>query len=416
LQYIQIKQADSTLSTTVTLPSSKSESNRALIIQALTDEEITLKNLSEARDTQTMQKLLQSIEPELDVLDAGTTMRFLIAYCAVNSLGKVIKGTPRMHQRPVRILVDALREIGADIQYMQEEGYPPVHVRGMTLDQEMKYVRMRGDVSSQYISALLMIAPKFDHGLLLELMGKVGSRPYITMTLGLMQQFGVPHTWENEQAIRIEPGVYQSASYTIESDWSGASYWYSMVALAGQAEVKLMGLRQDSFQGDQAIVRIMENLGVSSTFESDGVRLTRQEGAKDFSFDFSDCPDLAQTVAVTCAAKGVRCTMTGLESLRIKETDRILALQQELAKIGAFLEEKDGTWELIPSEGDIARDNLIIDTYDDHRMAMAFAPLAMCTPLTLENPDVVKKSYPRFWEDLQKAGVSVEVTGQESGY
>ena len=411
MQSIQIKKPDSTMSAQVTLPSSKSESNRALIIQALSDEEIILENLSEARDTQTMQKLLTSIEPELDVLDAGTTMRFLIAYCAVNSLGKVIKGTPRMHQRPVRILVDALREIGADIQYLEEEGYPPVHVRGMTLDQDMKYVRMRGDVSSQYISALLMIAPKFDHGLLLELIGKVGSRPYITMTLGLMKHFGVAHSWENEQAIRIEPHSYQSASYTIESDWSGASYWYSMIALAEQGEVKLMGLRQDSFQGDQAIVGIMEKLGVRSSFEADGVRLSKQGGVEDFSFDFTHCPDLAQTVAVACAAKGVHCTMTGLESLRIKETDRILALQQELAKIGAKLEERDATWMLIPAKENTVPDNLIIDTYDDHRMAMAFAPLVMKYPLTLENPDVVNKSYPRFWEDLQKAGISTEITG-----
>nr|WKN38166.1 3-phosphoshikimate 1-carboxyvinyltransferase [Tunicatimonas sp. TK19036] len=411
MQSIQIQKPDSTLSAEVTLPSSKSESNRALIIQALSEEEIILKNLSEARDTQTMQRLLSSAEPELDVLDAGTTMRFLIAYCAVNSLGKVIKGTPRMHQRPVRILVDALREIGADIQYIQEEGYPPVHVRGMTLDQEMKYVRMRGDVSSQYISALLMIAPKFDHGLLLELIGKVGSRPYITMTLGLMQQFGVTHSWENERAIRIEPSAYQSGSYTVESDWSGASYWYSLVALAERAEVKLMGLRKDSFQGDQAIVRIMENLGVKSAFESDGVLLTQQERTKDFSFDFTDCPDLAQTVAVACAAKGVHCTMTGLESLRIKETDRIMALQQELAKIGAKLEEKDSTWKLIPNQAGIVPENLIIDTYDDHRMAMAFAPLVMKYPITLEEPDVVKKSYPRFWEDLRKAGIAAEISG-----
>lgn len=416
MNYIRINQPNASLSATVNLPSSKSESNRALIIQALSGDDIILENLSEARDTQTMQKLLKAMEPELDVLDAGTTMRFLIAYCAVNRMGKIIKGTPRMHQRPVRILVDALREIGADIQYLEEEGYPPVHVRGMTLNQEMKYVRMRGDVSSQYISALLMIAPKFEQGLLLELVGKVGSRPYISMTLELMQHFGVSHIWENDRAIRIEPANYSSGHYTIESDWSGASYWYSLVALAEQADVKLRGLRKDSFQGDQAIVKIMENLGVKSVFDSDGVQLSKQEGARDFTFDFSDCPDLAQTVAVACAAKGVRCTMRGLESLRIKETDRISALQQELKKIGAKLEEESGTWELIPPEssGENQRvENLVISTYDDHRMAMAFAPLVMQTDLTLEDPDVVKKSYPRFWEDLHKAGIRTDTNGPE---
>ncbi|WKN41034.1 3-phosphoshikimate 1-carboxyvinyltransferase [Tunicatimonas pelagia] len=405
MQYLHIHKPNSSVRTTVQLPASKSESNRALIIQALSEKEITLHNLSEARDTQTMQRLLQSNEPELDVLDAGTTMRFLIAYCTVKKLGKIIKGTPRMHQRPVRILVDALREIGADIQYLQEEGYPPVHVRGMTLDQSMKHVRMRGDVSSQYISALLMIAPTFNHGLLLELIGKVGSRPYISMTLSLMQHFGVSSIWENKQAIRIEPASYLSGSYIIESDWSGASYWYSFIALAEHGEVLLKGLRKNSFQGDQAIVEIMENLGVQSAFESEGVRLVKQNNARDFSYDFSDCPDLAQTVAVVCAAKGVHCTMTGLESLRIKETDRIAALQTELAKIGAKLDERGSSWKLIPSQEVVWPNELVIDTYDDHRMAMAFAPLVMKSALTIENPDVVNKSYPRFWEDLQRAGV-----------
>lgn len=411
LQHLHIYKSNPTVQTTIQLPASKSESNRALIIQALSEEEITLRNLSEARDTQTMQRLLQSNEPELDVLDAGTTMRFLIAYCTARKPGKIIKGTPRMHQRPVRILVDALREIGADIQYLQEEGYPPVHVRGMTLDQSMKHVQMRGDVSSQYISALLMIAPTFDHGLLLELVGKIGSRPYINMTLSLMQQFGVAPIWENERAIRVEPSEYLSGNYTIESDWSGASYWYSFMALAEQGELVLKGLRKDSFQGDQAIVKIMENLGVHTQFEAEGVRLSKQGEKRPFSYDFSDCPDLAQTVAVACAATGVPCTMLGLESLRIKETDRIAALQTELTKIGAKLSEEDERWNLVPSAKEVWPEKLLIETYDDHRMAMAFAPLVMKSPLMIENPEVVNKSYPRFWENLQQAGV--ETTGRE---
>ncbi|MGB3588755.1 MAG: 3-phosphoshikimate 1-carboxyvinyltransferase [Tunicatimonas sp.] len=411
MEYLHIRKPNSFIQATVPLPSSKSESNRALIIQALSEEEIILHNLSEARDTQTMQRLLQSNKPELDVLDAGTTMRFLIAYCTVKKLGKIIKGTPRMHQRPVRILVDALQEIGADIQYLEEEGYPPVHVRGMTLDQSMKHIQMRGDVSSQYISALLMIAPTFDRGLLLELVGKIGSRPYINMTLALMQHFGIEPTWENERTIRVEPSSYQSGNYTIESDWSGASYWYSFMALAEQGEIVLKGLRKDSFQGDQAIIEIMENLGVRTQFELEGVRLSKQGEIKSFSYDFSDCPDLAQTVAVTCAAAGVPCTMTGLESLRIKETDRIAALQAELAKIGAGLNERGSSWNLIPPQQLTWPNELTIDTYDDHRMAMAFAPLVMKSELVIENPGVVNKSYPRFWEDLQKAGI--ETTERE---
>ncbi|MEM9833119.1 MAG: 3-phosphoshikimate 1-carboxyvinyltransferase [Bacteroidota bacterium] len=411
MQQLHIRKTEPIVQATVQLPASKSESNRALIIQALTSEKITLHNLSEARDTQTMQRLLRSNEPELDVLDAGTTMRFLIAYCTVAKPGKILKGTPRMHQRPVRILVDALREIGADIQYLQEEGYPPLHIRGMTLDQAVRRVKMRGDVSSQYISALLMIAPSFEQGLQLELIGKIGSRPYINMTLGLMNRFGVPHTWENERAISVKPSAYQSGSYTIESDWSGASYWYSIMALSEQGEVVLKGLRKDSFQGDQAIAEIVKNLGVQTIFEAEGVRLIKQNNAQDFSYDFRDCPDLAQTVAVACAAKGVRCIMTGLESLRIKETDRIAALQNELAKIGAKLTEKESRWELMPSQEETLPEKLVIDTYDDHRMAMAFAPLVMKTSLTLENPDVVQKSYPRFWENLRSAGV--ETTEQD---
>lgn len=376
-------------------------------MQALSDEKITLHNISEARDTQTMQKLLGSSEPELDVLDAGTTMRFLIAFCSVKKIGKVIKGTKRMHERPVKILVDALRELGARVEYIEKEGYPPVHVHGFLNGQEQDHVKVRGDVSSQYISALLMIAPVLEKGLTLELTGKTGSRPYIQMTLALMEHFGIKSQWEGSR-IHISPQPYRSAAYTIESDWSGASYWYSLVALAKEAEVKLRGLRKNSYQGDIAIADIMDSLGVSSEFVEDGVILKKKEASATFSYDFSHCPDLAQTVAVVCAAKGVHCTMQGLESLRIKETDRILALQQELAKIGAELLEKDQEWELIPAKEISGEDTPVFDTYDDHRMAMALAPLAAKTEILINEPEVVRKSYPRYWDDLQKAGVSLE--------
>ena len=403
---LQLHRPSAGINAEIQLTSSKSESNRALVIQALADEEIVLHNLSEARDTQTMQKLLQSSEPEWDVLDAGTTMRFLIAYSAAHRMGKVLKGTPRMHQRPVKLLVEALKTLGADIVYLEQEGYPPVLVRGFTNGQTTRQVAIRGDVSSQYISALLMIAPTLEDGLELSLTGKIGSRPYVQMTLGLMERFGIEHRWDASNVIHVASQSYRAGEYTIESDWSGASYWYSVVALADEATVKLRGLRQDSLQGDSVIVDIMNPLGVRTQFEDDGVVLTKKESALTFTQDFSDCPDLAQTVAVVCAAKGISATLTGLESLRIKETDRIVALQNELSKIGATLEESDNVGKVIPPPTGGLASAATFATYEDHRMAMAFAPLIMNMDVTIEDPDVVNKSYPRFWEDLAKAGIT----------
>ena len=405
---IRLRRPDTSIEAEIQLTSSKSESNRALVMQALATEDIVLHNLSEARDTQTMQRLLRSPEPEWDVLDAGTTMRFLIAYSAAHRMGKVLKGTPRMHQRPVKLLVDALKAIGGDIVYLEREGYPPVLIRGFVNGQTSRQVAIRGDVSSQYISALLMIAPTLEDGLELSLTGKIGSRPYIQMTLGLMERFGIKYQWDNDNVIHIAPQSYKAAMYTIESDWSGASYWYSIVALADEATVKLLGLRQDSLQGDSAIVGIMDQLGVHTQFEEDGVLLTKKEAATTFTQDFSDCPDLAQTIAVVCAAKGIPATLTGLESLRIKETDRIAALQNELRKIGATLDESDNVGKVIPPSANQLTSAATFATYEDHRMAMALAPLAMRMEVTIEDPEVVNKSYPRFWEDLTKAGITNE--------
>ncbi|MFP4504385.1 MAG: 3-phosphoshikimate 1-carboxyvinyltransferase [Cyclobacteriaceae bacterium] len=409
-KHIKLYKAEHPLKANIRLASSKSESNRALIMQALSETEINLKNLSEARDTQTMMRLLKSEEAELNVLDAGTTMRFLLAYCTVARPGRVLKGTARMHQRPVKLLVDALRSLGADIEYLQQEGYPPVKINGMKTGQAGREVSIRGDVSSQYISALLMIAPRLPQGLSLRLEGKIGSRPYIAMTLGLMQHFGISYRWE-ENHIEVAPQPYRAGTYTIESDWSGASYWYSLVALAEQAEIKLLGLRKNSLQGDIAIADIMNKLGVTSTFDEEGVLLQKKEADRELAYDFSDCPDLAQTVAVTCAAKGIPCTMTGLESLRIKETDRIEALRQELNKMGARLLEDKNTWELKPGDNPKMISSLRIHTYDDHRMAMAFAPLSALMDLEIEEPSVVVKSYPGFWKDLEQAGIRQEFRG-----
>ncbi len=391
------------LSCTIYLPTSKSESNRALILAALTHGGATLKNLSEARDTQTMQRLLASGDKILDVLDAGTTMRFLIAWAALTGKNKILTGTPRMKERPVKILVDALRSLGAKIDYLEKEGYPPVETKGFP-GQMADHIRIRGDVSSQYISALLMLAPTLPLGLKITITGKTGSKPYIDMTLRLMRKFGAKTGWISGNEIEVKHGPYKSIGHTIEPDWSGASYWYSMLALAKEGEVNLPGLLEDSLQGDSAIARIMEPLGVRTEYTAEGIRLNKKERKQKIEVDFSGHPDLAQTIAVVCAGTGVPGTFTGLESLRIKETDRISALQAELAKTGAVLSEPvPGRWLLTPP-GKMPDGPLRFATYDDHRMAMAFAPLAMLFAIEIESPEVVNKSYPGFWSDMEKAG------------
>ncbi|MBB3839230.1 3-phosphoshikimate 1-carboxyvinyltransferase [Runella defluvii] len=386
----------------IQLAASKSESNRALIINALSNFGGQLSNVSAARDTQTMLRLLQSSETVADVLDAGTTMRFLTAYFAVTGQNKTMTGTPRMCERPIGILVDALRTLGADITYLGKDGYPPTQLNGFTYSGENK-VRIRGDVSSQYISALLMVGPTLPEGITLELTGEVGSRPYIEMTLQQMVAFGATFEadWE-QKIIRVPAQKYTPTHYQVESDWSGASYWYSVVALAEQAEVELLGLKENSLQGDSAIVDIMRQMGVESTFTAQGVLLTKIPAQEAFAWDFTDCPDLAQTVAACAVAKGITVTMTGIESLKIKETDRVAALQAELPKIGGELVEVESNTQYVVRRTVAPTTQPTIETYDDHRMAMAFAPVGMVMPIVIEEPHVVAKSYPSFWEDLKK--------------
>jgi 3-phosphoshikimate 1-carboxyvinyltransferase len=403
LETIHLKHTPALQEADIALSSSKSESNRALIIQALAANPIHLHNLSDARDTQTMMRLLQSEETTWDVLDAGTTMRFLCAFAAVGKEKRILTGTKRMQQRPIKILADALKNLGAKVKYLNKEGYPPLAIKPI-ITQKMAELSIKGDVSSQYISALLMIAPTLPEGLTLELKGKVGSRPYIQMTLDLMARFGVSSAWTGNR-ITIRPQAYQSGSYTVESDWSAASYWYSLVSLSQQARVKLIGLRAQSFQGDTAIVRIMNSLGVMSSFEEDGVVLQKIPDAKEFSYDFTDCPDLAQTIAVVCAVKKIPCRMSGLESLRIKETDRIAALKKELRKFNVRMKEVEpGVWE-VRSNFETREEPVEIHTYEDHRMAMAFAPLCTQQDLIIQDPTVVNKSYPGFWDDLRSVGI-----------
>lgn len=387
---------------TIHLPSSKSESNRALIINSFADG--NLYNLSEARDTLIMIKLLKSNEKELNVLDAGTTMRFLLAFCALTNQNKILTGTPRMCDRPIAILVNALRELGANIVYHGIEGFPPLETKGFR-NQKSDQISIRGDVSSQYISAIMMVAPTLPKGLTITLAGKISSKPYILMTLELMKKFGAITEFTEDNIIHIKPSKYRAAEFSVESDWSGASYWFSFVSLALKAEVLLTGLKSDSLQGDHKIMDIMASLGVKSRFTPKGLLLTKKGYKRHFYYDFSNCPDLAQTVAVVCAVKGIKAEFVGLESLKIKETDRILALQKELSKIEATLEEVDGKlWKLQPPKNINEIEDISINTYDDHRMAMAFAPLATRMDIEIQHPSVTDKSYPSFWKDMEKAG------------
>ena len=389
----------------ITPPASKSESNRVLIIDALTGHKCDIGNLSNARDTQTMIRLLKSDDQVLDVIDAGTTMRFLTAYLSITGQERVLTGTKRMCERPIKLLVDALKQLGAAIGYMQQEGYPPLEIKTFNkANVKTNKLKIKGDVSSQYITALLMIAPELPQGLVLELEGKVGSKPYIAMTLSLMKHFGVDADWQ-ENTISIAPQSYKPAKYIVESDWSAASYWFAMVALAEEAEVEILGYHQTSLQGDHVIVQLMAHCGVKTAFSSKGLKLTKQDCSTSFNWDFTDCPDLAQTIVVVCAAKGIACTLSGLESLRIKETDRIAALQNEIRKFGADLVEveKDTTYRVVP--GVFKVDGQMVNTYKDHRMAMAFAPLCLLGSITIEAPDVTAKSYPHFWDDMKAVGI-----------
>lgn len=404
---ILLKKHKERLKGQINLEASKSESNRALIINALAaGDSNRIRNLSMARDTRTMLKLLESKEDILDVKDAGTTMRFITAYRALGDTQVTVTGTDRMQKRPIGPLVNALREIGANIEYLGEEGYPPLKIKKFP-GQQRNEISIPGNISSQYISALLMIAPSLPQGLAINLTTEVFSKPYIQMTLDLMKDFGILSKWKGNTII-VEPQTYEPSSYTIEGDWSGASYWYSFLALTPRrGYLNLPGIWGYSSQGDREIANMMYHLGVATHYESGKVKLLKRKVTeREITFDFRECPDLAQTVMVVAAAKGVRLEMTGLESLKIKETDRVQAMTEQIAKIGAQLIENGNKWTLIPSES--LPEEIEVDTYEDHRMAMAFAPLCQLMNVTIHDPMVVDKSYPGFWEELKGLGVEIQ--------
>lgn len=400
---INLEHKKNNLEGEVILPSSKSISNRLLIINALSNNNIEIKNLSTARDTRTLHSLLEQKDNEKNVLDAGTAMRFLTAYYGVTAQeSMILKGTERMHKRPIAILVNALNSIGANITYLGEEGYPPLKINPPT-HLSVHEIEMDSTVSSQYISALLMVAPYLPHGLVVKLKGQVASKPYIEMTLKLMENFGAS-IQKKEAAIAIEKGKYNQGVHTVESDWSAASYWYAFLALATTGKLMLKGLQHNSLQGDAITAQLFTSLGIETNYLLEGVELQKieQETPKELSIDFSDFPDLAQTMAVVCAVKGIKLIMKGVESLKIKETDRLKALQTELHKIGVRLEENQQEYIVWGKEINQLPNDLVITTYEDHRMAMAFAPLSLLGKIAFDDKTVVNKSYPEIWNEIEK--------------
>ncbi len=425
MQYIV--SAPSTLRASIQLPASKSISNRALILHSLAQSNIVPCNLSDCDDTRVMIRALNETSEQIDILAAGTAMRFLTAYLSVTPGTRTITGTKRMQQRPIRILVDALRKLGAQIEYAANEGFPPLRITGTELKGEE--ISLAGNISSQYISALLMIGAMLPKGLRLHLTGDIISRPYINLTLQLMRDFGAKAEWTSENSITVHPGGYQEVPFTVESDWSAASYWYQMVALQGiknkkiekqekgsfntstYPEIELLGLFSHSYQGDSRGAEVFSKLGVRTEYTDHGVKLTSiGVPVARLVEDFVDIPDLAQTFVVTCCLMNIPFRFTGLQSLKIKETDRIIALITELRKLGYVVRsEQDSilSWdgERCPAEAEP-----VISTYEDHRMAMAFAPACLVLPqIQIDEPQVVSKSYPSYWESLQEAEFKVSL-------
>ena len=392
---------------TITITGSKSESNRLLILQAPFPD-LEIDNLSNSDDTRVLKQALTVTQGTVDIHHAGTAMRFLTAYFA-SQPGKevVITGSERMQERPIEVLVTALRSMGAKIDYLNREGYPPLKIQGTVLEKNM--VSIQANVSSQYISALMLIAASLPSGLEIKLLGEVTSVPYILMTLSLLKQVGIEGTY-SDNTIAIAPrSKIEPVQIAVESDWSSASYYYSLAALTGSA-ITLKTYKENSLQGDAALSEIYRRLAVETRFDVDVNSITLQSNGRPLAehiiLDLVNTPDIAQTIAVTCFGLGIGCTLTGLHTLKIKETDRLVALQQELSKLGASISVTDNSLTLKPATQ--RNEWVSVDTYNDHRMAMAFAPLAAVVPLIINDPEVVSKSYPDFWKDLQKIGAQIE--------
>jgi len=406
----RIEKKDKSVRGVIHLPPSKSIYNRVLIIRALCGGHFEISPAPSANDSLLLEKLLKTDASVMDAEDAGTSFRFLTAYLSQKPGEWLLTGTERMKERPVGILVNALKQLGAEIEYAEKENFPPLRIRGKKL--KSGKVEIDGSVSSQFISALLLIAPVIEGGLQLNLKGEISSRPYIEMTLQLMKEFGVGSNWKGN-SIAVEEQKYIANDFFVEGDWSAASYWYEIAALADEADITLTGLKENSLQGDSVISEIMRQFGVETEFTDKGIRITKQGTTnlpKTFSYNFQSCPDLVQTMAVTCAALGVEAEMSGIENLRIKETDRLNALQSELKQLGIQSQVDSSIFNLSTGNLKPQTSNFKFQTYNDHRMAMCLAPIALkLGAVEIENSEVVKKSYLEFWNDLSSAGFDVKL-------
>ncbi|WP_299338250.1 3-phosphoshikimate 1-carboxyvinyltransferase [uncultured Psychroserpens sp.] len=401
---IKLHKSDINTQSKITITGSKSESNRLLLLQALYPE-LEIANVSNSDDSKVMAKALSSTSNLIDIHHAGTAMRFLTAYFAMqNGREVVLTGSDRMKERPIEILVDALTQLGANISYTEQHGCPPLHIKGANLVKDK--VTLKANVSSQYISALLLIASRLENGLELSLEGKITSVPYINMTLDLLRQVGI-ETRFKDQVITVQPKHSKLSSRTlvVESDWSSASYFYSIIALSPiGTQITLSAYRKTSLQGDSVLAELYQAFGVQTSFETDSITLKKIEShqSQHLQFQLNNSPDIAQTIAVTCLGLGVNCVLDGLHTLKIKETDRLVALKNELEKLGATVDITEDNLKLHATSN--IENEVSIATYNDHRMAMAFAPLALKTTLFIEDHMVVSKSYPTFWEDLESIG------------
>jgi 3-phosphoshikimate 1-carboxyvinyltransferase len=406
---IKISSPNKEISSFISLPASKSISNRMLIIRALCDERIRLKNISTSRDSEVLIDAFKNLSNDtIDIGATGTAMRFLTAFFSIKSGNRVLTGSKRMKQRPIHELVNILKELGAQIEYTDKEGYPPIKITGTTLT--AKPISIKGNISSQYISSLLMIAPCLDNDLEIQITNKILSRDYIWMTIKLMQQFGIDIEW-NENIIKVKSGKYTGGEIIVESDWSSASYWFEIISLSKTSMVELTGLKPNSLQGDSILTELYKTIGVDSAFTNFGIRIKNiPTTCTYFEYDFTNCPDLAQTLAATLVAKQIPFKLTGLDNLSIKETDRILALITEFEKVGIHLNsESNCSLEWNGNESIVVPENHIVETYKDHRMALAFAPLSIVTKeLLISDPDVVVKSYPKYWDDLKSVGFNIK--------
>lgn len=393
--------------TTIQLPASKSISNRALILNALSLSTAPIKNLSDCEDTQVIIDAFNSNTNQFDIKAAGTAMRFLTAFLAGMDGNWIIGGSKRMHERPIHPLVETLIALGADIEYIEKDGYPPLNIKGKKL--KGGEVFLSGNISSQFISALLMVGPIMENGLIMHIENEIVSRPYIQLTIGLMAKYGVKVNWEGN-TISVKQQKYKPVEITVESDWSAASYWYEIASLIPGSEITLKGLTKESLQGDSNVVNLFTDMGVTTEFESDGIIIRSiKKRTKKFFHNFVNEPDLVQTFAAACCFKNTHFLFSGIQSLKIKETDRVQAMINEFKKLGYVLKENEKG--MLEWDGERCEPvvNPSIDTYDDHRMAMSFTPGAIALgSININDPHVVSKSYPQFWNDLKHAGFKIE--------